>query len=68
MRRCARSGRLIGRSPASVISLTTNGVLLPRFVELKSAGLNRVNISLDSLDPERYRLLTRAARCRRLSG
>ncbi len=42
------------------ISLTTNGVLLPRFVrELKSAGLDRVNISLDSLDPERYRLLTR---------
>jgi cyclic pyranopterin phosphate synthase len=42
------------------ISLTTNGVLLPRFVrELKSAGLDRVNISLDSLNPERYRLLTR---------
>jgi GTP 3',8-cyclase len=42
------------------ISLTTNGVLLPRFAdELKSAGLDRVNISVDSLDPERYRLLTR---------
>ncbi|NLV72288.1 MAG: GTP 3',8-cyclase MoaA [Actinobacteria bacterium] len=42
------------------ISLTTNGVLLPRFAhELKAAGLDRVNISLDSLDPERYRLLTR---------
>ena len=42
------------------ISLTTNGVLLPRFAgELKAAGLDRVNISLDSLDPERYRFLTR---------
>jgi cyclic pyranopterin phosphate synthase len=42
------------------ISLTTNGVLLPRFVSaLKQRGLDRVNISLDSLDPQRYRLLTR---------
>ena len=42
------------------ISLTTNGVLLPRFAEeLKTAGLNRVNVSLDSLDPRRYRELTR---------
>jgi cyclic pyranopterin phosphate synthase len=42
------------------ISLTTNGVLLPRFAdELKAAGLDRVNISVDSLDPERYRRLTR---------
>jgi cyclic pyranopterin phosphate synthase len=42
------------------ISLTTNGVLLPRFVEdLKAQGLDRVNISLDSLDAERYRRLTR---------
>jgi cyclic pyranopterin phosphate synthase len=42
------------------ISLTTNGVLLPRFARaLKAQGLDRVNISVDSLDPERYRLLTR---------
>ena len=42
------------------ISLTTNGVLLPKFAEeLKAEGLDRVNISLDSLDPERYRELTR---------
>jgi cyclic pyranopterin phosphate synthase len=42
------------------ISLTTNGVLLPRFVkELKRHGLDRVNISLDSLDARRYRVLTR---------
>lgn len=42
------------------ISLTTNGVLLPRFAEeLKAQGLNRVNISVDSFDPARYRELTR---------
>jgi GTP 3',8-cyclase len=42
------------------ISLTTNGVLLPRFAEeLKANGLDRVNISLDSLDPGRFRELTR---------
>jgi cyclic pyranopterin phosphate synthase len=42
------------------ISLTTNGVLLPQFAaELKAKELDRVNISLDSLDPERYRRLTR---------
>ncbi|MBC7293487.1 MAG: radical SAM protein, partial [Thermoleophilia bacterium] len=42
------------------ISLTTNGVLLPRFAaELKARGLRRVNISLDSLDADRYRELTR---------
>jgi cyclic pyranopterin phosphate synthase len=42
------------------ISLTTNGVLLPRFAAaLKDAGLRRVNISIDSLDPERFRSLTR---------
>ena len=42
------------------ISLTTNGVLLPRFAdELRAAGLRRVNISIDSLDPARYRRITR---------
>lgn len=42
------------------VSLTTNGVLLPRFAGLlKARGLDRVNISVDSLDPERYRRLTR---------
>jgi cyclic pyranopterin phosphate synthase len=42
------------------VSLTTNGVLLPRFAaELRAAGLKRVNISIDSLDPARYRAITR---------
>lgn len=42
------------------IGLTTNGVLLDQFAcHLKEAGLKRVNISLDTLDPERYQQLTR---------
>lgn len=42
------------------LTLTTNGVLLERMaVELKQSGLDRLNISLDTLDPERYRRLTR---------
>jgi cyclic pyranopterin phosphate synthase len=42
------------------ISMTTNGVLLPRMADdLKEAGLSRVNISLDTLDPEQFTKITR---------
>ncbi len=42
------------------LTLTTNGILLPVFAPaLKQAGLDRVNVSLDTLDAERYRSLTR---------
>ncbi len=42
------------------ISLTTNGVLLKRHAKaLARAGLKRVNVSLDSLRPDRYRKITR---------
>lgn len=42
------------------ITMTTNGQLLESQAEaLASAGLRRVNISLDTLDPARYRELTR---------
>ncbi|MBI2868782.1 MAG: GTP 3',8-cyclase MoaA [Chloroflexi bacterium] len=45
------------------ISLTTNGMLLARHAaELKAAGLRRVNISLDTLDPEKFRRMTRGGR------
>jgi len=41
------------------VSLTTNGSLLAQMAEdLKAAGLKRVNISLDSLDPERFAAIT----------
>ena len=42
------------------VSMTTNGVLLARFAdELASAGLKRVNISLDTLDAAQYTVITR---------
>ncbi|MHB1652813.1 MAG: GTP 3',8-cyclase MoaA [Desulfitobacteriaceae bacterium] len=42
------------------LMLTTNGMLLPEMAfALKLAGVNRVNISLDTLDPERFRRITR---------
>jgi cyclic pyranopterin phosphate synthase len=41
------------------LSLTTNGVLLPDHLEdLWSAGVSRINISLDTLTPARYRQIT----------
>ena len=40
--------------------LTTNGILLPELAKpLRDAGLDRLNISLDTLDAEKYRRLTR---------
>ncbi|MCW7999826.1 GTP 3',8-cyclase MoaA, partial [Clostridium sp. cpc1] len=42
------------------IAITTNGILLYDMVdELKKLGLKRVNISLDSLDKEKFRNITR---------
>jgi cyclic pyranopterin phosphate synthase len=42
------------------LSMTTNALLLPRFAaELRAAGLQRVNVSLDTLRPERYREICR---------
>ncbi|NPV92557.1 MAG: GTP 3',8-cyclase MoaA [Firmicutes bacterium] len=42
------------------LAMTTNGILFPRFgPELKEAGLTRVNLSLDTLKPERFREITR---------
>lgn len=42
------------------VSMTTNGIFLKKFArELKVAGLNRVNISLDTLSPEKFKATTR---------
>lgn len=42
------------------LTMTTNGTLLGRYAgALKTAGLDSLNVSLDTLDPERYRELTR---------
>jgi cyclic pyranopterin phosphate synthase len=41
------------------IALTTNGVLLPKYAtELKAAGLSRITVSLDTLDPAVFRQMS----------
>jgi cyclic pyranopterin phosphate synthase len=45
------------------IAMTTNGIRLPEFLpDLVDAGLHRLNISLDTLDRDRFRDLTRRDR------
>jgi GTP 3',8-cyclase len=49
------------------ISLTTNAMLLEKLAQpLAQAGLTRVNVSLDTLDPEKFRRLTRGGNIDRL--
>lgn len=46
-------------------SMTTNAVLLARYARnLKEAGIQRLNISLDSMDPEKFREVTRGGNLR----
>ncbi len=42
------------------LAVTTNGLLLPSLAQpLRDAGVSRVNVSLDTLDAQRYRAITR---------
>ncbi len=54
---CARTAAVPG---IRELCMTTNGVLLPQLaVPLREAGVRRLNISLDTLDAEKYRFITR---------
>lgn len=45
------------------VCLTTNGILLPELAKpLKEAGVKRLNLSLDTIDPEKYAYITRIGR------
>jgi GTP 3',8-cyclase len=45
------------------LTMTTNGILLERYVaELKNAGLGRVNVSLDTLQEAKYATITRGGK------
>ncbi len=55
--------RLAALPSVTDIALTTNGLLLAARAEaLRRAGLRRVTVSLDTLDPSRFRALTRSGR------
>ncbi len=51
--------RIHGLDGVHEIAMTTNAQLLPgKSGELKAAGLNRLNISMDSLDPDKFKRMT----------
>ncbi|MWC26950.1 GTP 3',8-cyclase MoaA [Paenibacillus sp. MMS18-CY102] len=60
--------RRLSRIPGiSDIALTTNGLLLAQQAEaLRDAGLNRVNISLDTLDSTRFKFIARRGELKRV--
>jgi GTP 3',8-cyclase len=53
--------KMISETPEiNDLGITTNGILLDQYAsELAEAGLHRVNISLDTINPEKYRRITR---------
>jgi len=53
---------IIRRTPDSMeVSMTTNGTFLPgRAADLKDAGLERVNVSQDAIDPEAFAEITKS--------
>ena len=54
---CRRTAQVKG---IEEVCLTTNGVLLPQLAKpLREAGVSRLNLSLDTLDPEKYAYITR---------
>jgi cyclic pyranopterin phosphate synthase len=55
-----RLGGWIGAGGLKELTLTTNGSQLARFAKrIAAAGVRRVNVSLDSLDPDKFRAITR---------
>ena len=52
--------RHLGSGALNELTLTTNGSQLARFAaELRDCGVRRVNVSLDTLDPAKFRAITR---------
>jgi cyclic pyranopterin phosphate synthase len=53
-------GRYLQSGALDELTLTTNGTQLDKYAgALKAAGVQRINISLDSLDPSRFKAITR---------
>ena len=57
---CRRTAQVEG---IKEVCLTTNGILLPQLAKpLKEAGVKRLNLSLDTLNPDKYAYITRIGR------
>jgi cyclic pyranopterin phosphate synthase len=53
-------GRHLGTGALEELTLTTNGTQLRKYArDLADAGVKRINVSLDTLDPEKFRAVTR---------
>lgn len=53
-------GKIKGIKGIEEVTMTTNGILLKNMAkDLKQAGLDGINISLDTIDPKRFKVLTR---------
>ena len=55
-----RLGRHLETGALEELTLTTNGSQLEKYAgELKAAGMKRINVSLDTLDPQKFKAITR---------
>ena len=62
-------GRHLGMGALDELTLTTNGSQLARFAgDLIDAGVRRVNVSLDTLDADKFRAITRWGRFEQVMG
>ncbi len=62
-------GRHLGTGALDALTLTTNGSQLARFAgDLIDAGVRRVNVSLDTLDADKFRAITRWGRFEQVMG
>jgi cyclic pyranopterin phosphate synthase len=64
-----RIGRHLGQGPLEELTLTTNGMYLSdHAARLADAGVRRINVSLDSLDADRFAAITRGGDVDRVIG
>ena len=64
-----RLGRHLDGGGLDELTLTTNGSQLSRFAdELYDCGVRRINVSLDTLDPDRFRAITRWGKFDKVMG
>ncbi|WDR06357.1 GTP 3',8-cyclase MoaA [Devosia rhodophyticola] len=62
-------GRHLGTGGLNELTMTTNGSQLARHAQaLAAAGIRRLNVSLDTLDPEKFRAITRRGRIEDVLG